>query len=103
MNPNTLISEDAEKIAVKLLDKASKEGPDTGGKLISLGVISELTTMTDLYCYQLLDLIDKTLSTLHTKITKKQWDEAWSHLEALTVFMDLESSWPSKFLSILRA
>lgn len=54
--------------------------------------------MADFYAYGLLDLVDKSLSSLHSKILKKKWDECVVTIEALTVFNDLESWWPSEFL-----
>ncbi|KAJ3878041.1 hypothetical protein F5051DRAFT_489424 [Lentinula edodes] len=41
--------------------------------------------------FAILDLVDKTLltlSTLHSKIAKKQWDDAYVLLEALIIFQD---------------
>jgi hypothetical protein len=50
----------------------------------------------DYFNYALLNLVDKTLGTIHAKVVKKSYEEALALLEALTVFNDLESSWPSK-------
>jgi hypothetical protein len=45
-----------------------------------------------------LDLVDKQLSAAHSKITKKDYDEAYYILEALTVFNDMDSAWLSMFI-----
>ena len=50
----------------------------------------------DFFSYAQLDLVDRALSAIHTNVVKRKYDEAMPLLEALTVFSDLESSWPSK-------
>ncbi|KAJ7498661.1 hypothetical protein FB451DRAFT_1016821, partial [Mycena latifolia] len=44
--------------------------------------------------YGKLALIDSTLALLHSKILKKGWDDAFTILEALTLFNEMESYWP---------
>jgi hypothetical protein len=51
--------------------------------------------------YAMLDLIDKSLSTLHTKIIKKDLDEAYSVLEALVLFVSMDSGWTCKWFWLL--
>lgn len=41
-------------------------------------------------------MIDKTLSGINSKIIKEAYDDAFYLLEALTVFFDCESAWPSE-------
>jgi hypothetical protein len=53
--------------------------------------------LLDFFNFAILDLVDKSLSTIHAKIVKKEWNEALVQLEALSVFQDIESSWPSFF------
>ncbi|KAF5387663.1 hypothetical protein D9615_000592 [Tricholomella constricta] len=50
--------------------------------------------MANFYPYAVLDLVDKTLSTAHTKITKKAYQDAYYLLEGLTLFNDFDLSWP---------
>lgn len=57
----------------------------------------------DYYAYACLDLIDKTLTTVHSKIAKKHYDEAYGILEGLTVFNELDSSWLGKSIAPIRA
>jgi hypothetical protein len=57
--------------------------------------------LLDFFNFAILDLVDKSLSTIHAKIVKKEWNEALVQLEALSVFQDIESSWPSRFLFLL--
>jgi len=47
----------------------------------------------DFYPYAVLDLVHKHLSAAYSRITKKDYDEAYCILEALTVFNDMESAW----------
>ncbi|KAJ7832331.1 hypothetical protein B0H14DRAFT_2592133 [Mycena olivaceomarginata] len=44
--------------------------------------------------YGKLALIDSTLTTLHSKIVKKDWDSAFPILEALAPFNEMEDDWP---------
>ncbi|KDQ64402.1 hypothetical protein JAAARDRAFT_683621 [Jaapia argillacea MUCL 33604] len=87
------ISERAKQLLEDLLKKADDRDP---ARLISTFTMSNI----DFFNYALLDLVDKTLSTIHTKIIKKENDEAMYLLEALTVFMNLESSWPDTILKL---
>lgn len=47
---------------------------------------------TDFAAYGCLDLIDKELSAIKTRVTKKQYEKAWIAIEALTLFMEQEDS-----------
>jgi hypothetical protein len=88
----------------ELLQKADNRNPDRFDMYIYNGSVLQLSpsqndltaSCVDFFCYALLDLVDKTLSTIHTKVVKRKYDEAMPLLEALTAFNDLESSWPSK-------
>ncbi|KAJ7682524.1 hypothetical protein DFH06DRAFT_1314727 [Mycena polygramma] len=42
----------------------------------------------------ILDLIDSTLITIHSKIVRKDWDSAFTTLEVLTLFNEFEDDWP---------
>lgn len=48
---------------------------------------------TDFYAYGMIDIIDKRLSTIPTRIIKKDWPGAMAHLEALTHSAGMESIW----------
>lgn len=55
--------------------------------------------MSDFFNYAQLDMVDKQLSAIHSKIVKKEWTEAYHLLETLSVFMELASlDWPSEYL-----
>ena len=51
----------------------------------------------DFFPYAVLDLVEITLKSLHTKVTKKNWNDAYPILEGLTVFMSLFGDWTRKF------
>ena len=53
---------------------------------------------TDFYGYAILDLIDGTLSKIHTKVIKKQYEGAFHLLEGLTAFQCLEDTFLSGFI-----
>ena len=57
-------------------------------------------SFADFFGYAQLDLIDRELSSIHNKIRKKQWMEAFHHLEALIMFNDLGAfGWTGKLLT----
>src|SRR6266545_3256363 len=68
---------------------------------VALGKLNGLD-VSDFYSYGVLELVDKTLSSLHTKIVKKAWKDAYSILEALIMFASFEGIWTRRFPSILR-
>ncbi|KAF8897760.1 hypothetical protein BD779DRAFT_1608275 [Infundibulicybe gibba] len=84
LNVGNLMTVKAKCMADDLLSKAGNRNPDA----------FDMYIYNDFYPYALLDLVDKTLRTAHSKISKKDWDEGYSILEALFAFMDIESSWP---------
>ncbi|KAJ2931715.1 hypothetical protein H1R20_g5504, partial [Candolleomyces eurysporus] len=47
----------------------------------------------DFFPYATLDLVEKTLKNLHSKLTKKNWNDAYPILEGLTVFIGLFGDW----------
>ncbi|KLO16786.1 hypothetical protein SCHPADRAFT_901278 [Schizopora paradoxa] len=67
----------------KLLEKASNRDPDAFGMYI----------YNDFFGYALLDLVDKTLSTIHTTVQKKKWVESWQGLVALSEFFERCGEW----------
>ncbi|KAJ7653480.1 hypothetical protein B0H17DRAFT_1147069 [Mycena rosella] len=71
LRPQFFVSIKGEKIAQDLLEKAETRG-----------------------AYGKLALIDSMLAMLHSKILEKDWDGAFTILEALTVFNEMEAYWP---------
>ncbi|KAJ7752760.1 hypothetical protein DFH07DRAFT_518115 [Mycena maculata] len=69
--PRFFVSVKVHEVARNLLGKAQTRG--TYGKL---------------------SLIDSSLATLHSKILKKEWNEAFTILSALTLFNEVEDDWP---------
>ncbi|KAF9534768.1 hypothetical protein CPB83DRAFT_866135 [Crepidotus variabilis] len=65
------------------MDMAEKRDPDAHGMYI----------YNDFYAYAILDLIDTTLTSLHTKVVTKKWKDAFSILEALVMFASYEDIW----------
>ncbi|KAH9917714.1 uncharacterized protein B0H18DRAFT_1033497 [Fomitopsis serialis] len=55
--------------------------------------LHDMYIYNDFYAYAVIDIIDRRLGTLHTRITKKDWPNAMAHLEALTQFMEMENIW----------
>ncbi|KAJ7490308.1 hypothetical protein B0H11DRAFT_2400961 [Mycena galericulata] len=72
LDPRYFVSITAEQMAKGLLGKVESRG--TYGKLAS---------------------IDSTLAALHSKILKKDWDSAFTILEALILVNHIEDDWPS--------
>jgi hypothetical protein len=62
-----------------------------------LSILPHPLTFEDFYPYAVLDLVNKQLSAAHSRIAKKDYDEAYCILEALTVFNDMDSAWLSTF------
>ncbi|KAJ6628903.1 hypothetical protein B0H10DRAFT_1777337 [Mycena sp. CBHHK59/15] len=71
LRPRCFLSVKAENITKGLLESAEDRGP-----------------------YGKLALIDNALNILHAEILKKEWDEAYTLLAALTLFNEIESYWP---------
>ncbi|KAF7352557.1 hypothetical protein MVEN_01221000 [Mycena venus] len=71
LNPKYFVSTKTEQITENLLKEAKSHRGN--GKL---------------------DVIDSALTTLHSKIVKKDWDGAFLILEALLIFNECEDYWP---------
>ncbi|KAL4249125.1 hypothetical protein ABKN59_005765 [Abortiporus biennis] len=85
MNPKIMVSKKAEDMIRTLMEKLDKRDPDAFGLYI----------YNDFFNYAQLDLVDHELSSIHAKIQRKEWSEAFYQLEALTVWTDLAAlSWP---------
>ncbi|KDQ18622.1 hypothetical protein BOTBODRAFT_29001 [Botryobasidium botryosum FD-172 SS1] len=84
LNPKTFVSERAKTLIGEMLDKADNRNPDA----------HDMYIYNDFYNYAILDIIDHALSTIHARIKKREWDEAYFQLEALTIFQKIESQWP---------
>ena len=54
-------------------------------------------SIADFYPYALLDLVDKQLGAAHSKISKKDYDEAYFILETLVAFNNMDSPWQSMY------
>ncbi|KDR83899.1 hypothetical protein GALMADRAFT_86570 [Galerina marginata CBS 339.88] len=80
---NTFVSIKGKDIAEKLLQQAENRNPDA----------FDMYIYNDFFSYGVLELVDKTLATLHTKIKKKEWEEAYYILEGLVTFVDFEPAW----------
>jgi hypothetical protein len=73
-----------------------------GGFILSPNPLEiEQFNLQDFHTCALLDLVDKTLSKIHAKIVKTNWDDAMHLLEALTLFNELEGFWTSEYNTIL--
>lgn len=83
LNLETFISNKAYEMLEDLMKKSANRNPE----------VFDMYIYNDFYSYAVLDLVDKQLSVAHSKITKKDYDEAYCILEALTVFNDMESAW----------
>lgn len=83
LNVETMISTQAKEILEGLLKQAADRDPDA----------FDMYIYNDFYAYGVFDLVDSTLSTLHSKAQKKLLDEAWVVLEALSTFMEIEGTW----------
>lgn len=58
--------------------------------------LSLILCTTDFHGYAILDLVDGTLSKIHTKLIKKHYEEAFHLLEGLTAFQCLEDTFLSE-------
>ncbi|KAL5519916.1 hypothetical protein ACEPAG_1576 [Sanghuangporus baumii] len=67
----------------KLFEQARNRDPDR----------HNLYIYNDYYGYAILDLVDKTLSSINSHVSKKQWIDAWRALDALSKFSDMCYSW----------
>ena len=89
----------------KLLEKAGKRDPDQYDMYIYNGALLPINSrrlffkteafVVDFFGYAILDLVDESLSSIHTLVTKKRWVESWHALTALTLFVDTYSDWIS--------
>lgn len=70
-----------------MMDKADNRNPDA----------FDMYIYNDFFNYAILDLIDGALGKLHARIVKKDWEEAYIMVLALTCFMENESSWPGEW------
>ncbi|KAK0461981.1 uncharacterized protein EV420DRAFT_1528198 [Desarmillaria tabescens] len=73
LNRKIFLSERSKAILTDLLDQAQKRDPDA----------NDMYIYNDYYSY-----------TLNNKVKKKAWNDAMDLLEALTLFFDMEDSWP---------
>lgn len=80
----TIMSCKGKEIFEDLVKKAAGRNPDA----------FDMYIYNDFYSYAVLDLVDKTLATAHTKITQKAYQDTYHLLEALTLFNDYDTSWP---------
>lgn len=80
-NLDTMITEKGKELADELMKKADGRNPEA----------FDMYVYNDFYGYGVIDLIDDTLATLNTKNAKKNYDDAYPLLEAVTLFMDEES------------
>ncbi|RXW21964.1 hypothetical protein EST38_g3917 [Candolleomyces aberdarensis] len=102
-----MITQKGHDIAEELRVKAEGRDPDAfdmyiyNGKSAHSRVAStrlqsrrQLTLpVPDFFPYATLDLVEKTLKNLHSKVTKKNWNDAYPILEGLTVFIGLFGDW----------
>jgi len=99
-----LVSAKGKEAAEKLLKQADNRCPDFFDMYIYNGwcwrpsLAYQLThpKISDFFAYGVIDLVDKTLSSLQTKIKKKEWEEAYTTLEGLIIFVGIESVWTRK-------
>ncbi|KAJ7590622.1 hypothetical protein C8J56DRAFT_538313 [Mycena floridula] len=83
--PDCMVSEEGKEIFKDICTKANNRLPEA----------FDMYIYNDYFSYGVLDLIDKTLSVLHNKHLKKQWDQAMPIIEGLTLFMSSEWAWTS--------
>ncbi|KAA1472391.1 hypothetical protein DENSPDRAFT_838647 [Dentipellis sp. KUC8613] len=80
----TLMSETSWERLKKLAEQAQNRDPDAHGLYI----------YNDFLGYAILDLVDSTLSSIHTLVVKKKWLDAFYAIVALTHFMHMNAEWP---------
>ncbi|KAH9840546.1 uncharacterized protein C8Q71DRAFT_412418 [Rhodofomes roseus] len=83
LNKKTMISEQGKELAMSAFRQADSRNPDA----------HDMYIYNDYYAYGVIDIIDKSLSALHSRMTKKDWPAVMAQLEALTHFMEMESVW----------
>ncbi|KAJ3568829.1 hypothetical protein NP233_g5452 [Leucocoprinus birnbaumii] len=83
MNTEIFISLKAKEMVDDLLEKAANRNPDA----------FDLYIYNDYYPYAIHNLIESFMSTIKTKVTRKDWKEAFYAIEALTFFFEIESVW----------
>ncbi|THV08324.1 hypothetical protein K435DRAFT_7585 [Dendrothele bispora CBS 962.96] len=81
LNKDLFVSVKAKEMILDLLDQAEKRDPD----------LFDMYVYNDFYPYAILDLFHKTLSSLHTKVCKRDYSAAWPIAEALTHFLNIAS------------
>lgn len=112
LNPTCLVTQAAKDLYDNLDKKAENRCPDNFDMYIYNGELNirvftgycltfYFIDASDYFSYGVLDLIDKTLSTLHAKIIKKDYDTAYSILEALTLFMSDCGAWTGTCLFLI--
>ncbi|TFY70326.1 hypothetical protein EVG20_g2688 [Dentipellis fragilis] len=79
----TLMHETSWERLKKLAEQAQNSDPDAHGLYI----------YNDFFGYAILDLVDRTLSSIHTLVVKKKWLDAFYAIVALTYFMDMNTEW----------
>ncbi|THH30689.1 hypothetical protein EUX98_g3495 [Antrodiella citrinella] len=85
INNITFVSRKTDDAITDLLAKLDKRDPDLYAMYI----------YNDFFNYAQLDMVDKQLSSIHSKIVKKEWNEAYQLLETLSVWMEMANlSWP---------
>ncbi|KAK7470407.1 hypothetical protein VKT23_001833 [Stygiomarasmius scandens] len=82
LNKQVFLSAKAKEMTMDLLKQADQRNPD----------LFDMYIYNDFYSYATLDLFHKTLSSLHGKVCKRKYDEAWPIAEALTHFVNLENA-----------
>ncbi|TCD69881.1 hypothetical protein EIP91_005958 [Steccherinum ochraceum] len=79
INDLTFVSRKTADAVKDLLSKLDKRDPD----------MFDMYIYNDFFDYAQLDLVDKQLSAIHSKIVKRDYTEAFYLLETLSVFQDL--------------
>lgn len=91
----------------KLLEQTSNRDPDRFDLYIYNGMLCArfsvfpvslklfTNTIPDYFGYAVLDLVDSTLSTIHTHVIKKRWLDAWHALDALAKYNEMFGDWIS--------
>ncbi|KJA29910.1 hypothetical protein HYPSUDRAFT_174886 [Hypholoma sublateritium FD-334 SS-4] len=80
---NTFMTSEGKELAIKTLEKAQDRCPD----------FFDMYIYNDFWSYGVFDLVDKMLSSLNTKIKKKDLQGAFVVLEALMLFVECEGIW----------
>ena len=115
-----MVTKATEKRFRELQEQLDNRDPDFHGMYIYNGArlcrsrsIQEIFALSYIHCrgfdassdyfnYGQLDLMDKELSTIHARLWKKNFDEAYTLLEALSNLLVSYCSWPSEHLPLLQ-